>query len=113
MFNEAFWFFYWVNVVEYLTIFLTTLGIASAFGAFVAFGIWIFEEKKEARPYFISVTIFCVLCFFLAMFTPSTKALYAGAGQYIGETTEVDETLIRLKNLIDEKIDEQLKEPKQ
>jgi len=111
MFNEAFWFFYWVGVVGYLTTFFSILGAVSGIVAIFVGSTWVFDREKRAKPWFISLSIVGVLFISLAILTPTTTAMYAGAGQHVAQMTEVDETLLRLKELVDAKIEEQL--PKQ
>ena len=58
------------------------------------------KEKKVGK------LIRKLLKFSLAFFAPSENAMYAGAGQYVAEATELDDTLIGLKDIIDQKIEE-------
>lgn len=110
MFNEAFWFFYWVGVIEYLTAFFTVIAIVSTFTMLITGIAWIIDDEKPAKPWFIGALVVTFLAFTFAMMTPTTTALYAGAGQHVAQTTDVDETLLRLKELVDAKIEEQLPE---
>lgn len=106
MFNEAFWFFYWVSVVTTLSvIFSVTAALGIFFGAFLK-GCYHFDNEESAlKPSNWLLTIGAI-CLIGSIFIPPEEALYAGAGQYVIEATETDETLLRLKDIIDEKIEE-------
>ncbi len=112
MFNEAFWFFYWVGVVGDISaalgaIFVITL-IAAGFWAFIgAMQVDCNDMKPETykKGLKLFVLVACV-CFAIDIVVPNENALYAGAGQYVAESTEIDDTLLKLKDLIDKKIEE-------
>jgi len=108
MFNEAFWFFYWVGVVEYITVFFTAVSCVFGFIGFAGLVGWLADGMRGYKwPSIILLSVACVLVLSV-IFIPTTAALYAGAGQYVGESVEVDETLLRLKELVDAKIEEQM-----
>jgi hypothetical protein len=114
MFNEAFWFFYMVGIVGQLWVaFAVFLGVGGisilvvyAFIDDTLFGDERTEEliklDKWARRWLVTAASIAIAAFF----SPTEEALYAGAGQYVAESAELDETMLRLKKLVDKKIDE-------
>lgn len=113
MFNEAFWFFYAVGLVTSFSAYVflyTVVGILGFLGA----GVFLSEQDYDTRErewpkfaktfkkFFISVFALMLITFFI----PNENALYAGAGQYVAESAEIDETLMKLKDAIDLKIEE-------
>ena len=79
MFNEAFWFFYMVGVVDSLSFFSTFICIVGGVITLVAGGAWFFEEEQYAkRPFQIAWKVFAVAVLF-TIALPSEDALYAGA----------------------------------
>lgn len=106
MFNEAFWFFYLVSIAENVS-FICGVVIIVAMLALSVCAIYIAAEEDWALPLagktFLPILIVASL---IGTFVPSKDALYAGAAQYVGESVEVDQTLLRLKEVIDERIEE-------
>ena len=109
MFNEAFWFFYLVNVAGNIAVICFLIAIVTGVASVVTWAI-VFDGDKELKPLAKVLVIIAVSCVTIATLAPNERALYAGACQYVAETAEVDETLLRLKKLIDQKIDEELEE---
>ena len=106
MFNEAFWFFYWVGVVGALDDALFALIVVVVIGTAFSFPLYYIEDIKQAKKWHTLGPVLAVVLTLAIVFLPSKDALYAGAGQYVAETTEVDDTLLKLKALIDKKIEE-------
>ena len=106
MFNEAFWFFYWVGVVDELKGVATAIAWVTLIGSIISVSIGFVEDNKGAKNLARTGAFAFLVSAGLIVTVPSKEALYAGAAQYVGEATEVDETLIRLKTLLDEKLDE-------
>ena len=107
MFNEAFWFFYWVGLAGSLTEVFIGLAILTGFSSLFIAGMAFIEDAewaKRALPRVVVPIFFGSL--FMAVIIPSETALYAGAGQYVAEAGEIDETIISLKKLLDQKIAE-------
>ena len=110
MFNEAFWFFYAISVVEDLAILFTILSAGSIMGiiaSFIAAGDYTMgkEGTKEALKFAKRFAISAVIFIPLAIAVPSKESFYAGAGQYVAESAELDETLMQLKKAIDKKVE--------
>lgn len=106
MFNEAFWFFYWINVVGNISFFLGAIAILSLLALTLSVGfIFIEEDAKAKKLAKILVAVF-LLCGLGSSLMPPEDAFYAGATQYVAEAVELDDTLVSLKNLVDEKIEE-------
>ena len=115
LFNEAFWFFYMVEKFDALPGFA-----AGAFfvGLFAAVGFGMFTEYEDDRLNAIFVkwikryyTVVAVIAI-CAVLAPPPVAFYAGAGQYVGEAAELDETLLKVKKLVDAKLEEMAPESK-
>ena len=112
MINEAFWFFYIVGLVGSVAPLVAILTLINVC-ALAIMGLMCDnygEPKKRATarfqrlyPRMVGINIFIIL---VAFITPSKTALYAGAGQYVVQTTEIDDTLLQLKNILDTKIAE-------
>lgn len=110
MFNEAFWFFYLVGVVQDLplTLFFVGFGFAAAAALCLGPGYCACPESERlmwAKRGKKCVTVALIL-WFVGMFVPSEDAFYAGGAQYVTEATELDETLLNLKGILDQKIEE-------
>ena len=104
MFNEAFWFFYLVGMVEEFDFTVGFVCLVTLLGS-VFTGLYGFvEDDKKAIKIARRLLIVFLSAASIAILVPSKESLYAGAAQYVGEATEVDETLIRLKGLLDEKL---------
>lgn len=112
MFNEAFWFFYWVGIVGALrtlaSVFIA-VGLVASIISFAFIDIDMYgDERKSAirnlKRWFKRFSIAALSLGAVAFLAPTEEALYAGAGQYVAEGAELDETLLRLKKLIDKKI---------
>lgn len=110
MLNNAFWFFYWVDALAAFTVLSGVITGVSGF-LIVIFGVgaMIESDAKILRFAWRALPVFCVATL-LVIFIPSRTAMYAGAGQYVAEVTEVDDTLLQLKELIDQRIAEELEE---
>ena len=109
LFNEAFWFFYMVEKFDALP------GVAAgAFmvGLFVAVAFCMFTECKDDNLNAVFIkwirrySVFVAVLAICAILAPPPIAFYAGAGQYVGEVAELDETLLKVKKLVDAKLDE-------
>lgn len=118
IFNEAFWFFYLVGIVNGLS---QTLQFAVVLNTLALFGLLIavlntIEYGSGDKDFQIAVkwskraAISLAIIITLLVAIPSKEALYAGAGQYAVEATEVNDTLIRLKKLVDQRIAEETEE---
>jgi len=106
MFNEAFWFFYWVGVVDTLPTFLNVALLLTCIGSVLSFPLYYAEDIKGAKKWnYIGpvMALFFALC---SILTPTEKAMYAGATYYVVEAVELDDTLIQLKSILDDKITE-------
>ncbi len=109
MFNSAFLLMYIVGLVGFLT---PVLACAAGLITMLAAGWYIgFCDAKgddrirgmsSCRTYVLIATLLWIF----AAAIPSTTSLYAGAGQYVVEVAEIDDTLIGLRDLIDAKITE-------
>lgn len=106
MFNEAFWFFYWVGVIDSLNFSIVVILLIAAALTVASFPIYYIDNVKGAKKWHTLGPIICLALFLTATFLPSKDALYAGAGQYVAEAGEVDQTLLNLKDLLDQKIAE-------
>ena len=107
MFNEAFWFFYLVDVVGAIRVPLGVGGyILVGYSAFVAYAGAI--EGYFKRPLFKKSVFRAIIIggamILTASFLPTERALLAGGAQYAVEATNADETLLRLKELLDKKL---------
>jgi len=106
MFNEAFWFFYMVEVVTRIaTISVIIVAAIIIIGGIFSM-VWLCEENDPniIKRFWKICGPILVAAIVIAMFTPPKEALYAGAGQYAIEATETDQTLLKLKELVDQKI---------
>ncbi len=114
MFNEAFWFFYLVSVVEGLVMSAVIVASFSTFGVvaciFYLTDPWDNDAKNKAIQLMKRFIMVVCISTSIAIFTPKPLAFYAGAGQYVGESVELDDTLLNLKKVVDEKVEELLKE---
>jgi len=116
MINEAFWFFYWISMIERLPHIFGASVIAGVlalivYGAAAAevsypLGTKTFKRMGIAYIWYISILVL------LLIVAPSTNALYAGAAQYGIEVTELDDTLLTLKEVVDLKVEELLPDSK-
>lgn len=115
MFNEAFWFFYWVNVVAGISSVFHILAGVTAVGAIMCFGPGYTECREEDEACWLNrgkwLSIGAATLLTLSFLIPPEEAFYAGAGQYVAESAELDETLLKLKEAIDEKIEDLIDEP--
>lgn len=110
MFNSAFLLMYLIGIVGYITPILTAaacLVIVLAGGWYIGFcDESNLEERQQGMGTCRTYVILASILFILAAAVPSKIALYAGAGQYVVEVAEIDDTLIGLRDLIDAKITE-------
>lgn len=107
MINETFWFFYLVELVNRVSIIGGVLMVASAFGIVVALMVYedaYGDDVKTALKWMKRSLVVLILSTIVTVFTPTEKAFYGGTAQYVVEIAEVDDTLLALKELIDEKI---------
>ncbi len=113
MFNEAFWFMYILDLLDAIVSFailgtMVAVIFAFAYGAYID-GI---DDTDEGwKRWWLRVRMAGAAAVFLiiiSLLAPTPRTMYAGAGQYVAETTEIDDTLIGLKTLIDQKIAEEL-----
>lgn len=116
MFNEAFMFFYLISLVTSLScvavVVMVLCGIATVITTIVAGATAESEHEKQAhenaksllRKFFPTA----LLCLAVVVLTPPKEAFYAGAGQYVIEATEIDGTIMQLKEILDQKIAEEL-----
>ncbi len=110
MINEAFWFFYLVAIANSLENLFGIVGIVGIVVALFAVGIghappkesWVDSLTQKLR-WILPVFAVCVL---VSVLMPPKEAFYAGAGQYVVEASETDQTLLNLKGLLDKKIEE-------
>jgi hypothetical protein len=97
----------------YLVDMLTALKIVASLGATlsgigtgVLFVTVFFDDVEAMRKTFFYMLSLFIATLIIAIGTPTRTAMYAGAAQYVVEATEVDDTLLSLKRLIDQKIEE-------
>lgn len=121
MINEAFWFFYLVGLIDKLdNLLLISIITGTLSGLFVVLYFAIEREdcyggkdgeklkaqiataQRIAKIWVIAVLSIALITFFV----PTKESLYAGAGQYVTEATELDQTMLQLKDILDEKIEE-------
>lgn len=113
MVNEAFWFFYLVSLSNTATIFFGVLAALTLFVSLVV-GINLYCDATDAQEEriglrFLKVGVPIGLVFLLiSSAIPPKEAYYAGAGQHVAESTEVDHTLLQLKQVLDKRIAEEL-----
>lgn len=110
MFNEAFWFFYAVDLAHAVATTFKFVAFFALVGAFVAFGLWKIEHFPQCKVPCRGLLIAFILAQLIALAIPSKTALYAGAGQYIAEETEITETLLNMKQVIDQRIEDMIEE---
>ena len=107
MFGEAFWFMYLVGLVGSVASTAVAIAIAGSVVTMLVFVIAAVEESTKllrvAKRRLLPIVLVAAI---IAVFIPQPVALYAGAGQYVVESTELDDTLLNLKKLIDDKIKE-------
>lgn len=111
MFNEAFWVFYLAGISQKLEVtaycFIWLAVIVTVF-----FGMWVVNERPNkdslsaAKKYMVRVWASCGVVVTACFFFPSEDAIYAGATQSVIEYAEVDDTLVLLKEALDEKLEE-------
>ena len=106
MFNEAFWFMYWVSVADSISTIFGIVGAILVIASIFACGCWLCDDDENAKRPTIVFGAIAGLLISISIATPPTAAFYAGAGQYIAESAELDDTLINLKVLLDAKIEE-------
>lgn len=131
MFNEAFMFFWLIKLAGSLPALFLVFGVACA----VVLGFRAtmhYEEAGRIRRYgqkekknreaeveweakglrsVYKAVASVIVASLLAVAIPPESAFYAGAGQYVGTEVELDETLLRLKTVVDARIEELM--PKQ
>lgn len=110
MINEAFWFFYWVDVCGVAKDLFFFGGIGIAVLLCVPLG-FIYEdaheeEKKQVAKFTKKAAAILSCAILIGILIPPKQAFYAGAAQYVGEATEIDQMLLNLKTLLDQKIEE-------
>lgn len=114
-FNEAFWLVYFADVlteVRVMSAILLVLGIVGIFVILIATdtsyksGATKAEYEYLRKKYISRLVAGMLVCFLVGTVTPSRTAIYAGAAQYVVEVTEVDATVMTLKQLLDSKIEE-------
>ena len=110
MFNSAFLLMYLVGIVGFIT---PVLAVAAAIITALAIGWYIAfcdenntNERIRGMATCRNYVLIAAFVWLLAAAVPSKIALYAGAGQYIAEVAELDDTLLGLKDLIDAKVNE-------
>lgn len=111
MFNEAFWLFYMIGLSDMIR--GNAFAIALLLGLIGGIGItfvWTEVCEKTGKRLTWLLGIFCTVLMVAGVFMPSKEALYAGAGQYVAEATELDDTLRSLKTLLDQKIEALIEE---
>ena len=110
MFNEAFWFFYWMDFagsIKGILMFVPGVVLVLAMiGTVLTQDLWDSDEGEKFWGLWKAVGIPLAIIFFVGSFIPSERSFYAGAGQYVAESAEIDDTLLKLKDLIDQKIAE-------
>lgn len=106
MFNEAFWFFYWVEICKGLKFLLFFCGGLGTIISLIV-GAVSYEDDPRISKFLLSRMLpLGVLVILLGVAVPPPSAFYAGAGQYVTEYTELDTTLLKLKEVVDQKIEE-------
>lgn len=110
MFNETFWFFYLVEICDRLggggAVLLVILGIIVSLASLVCYSD---EDINTLAPFYTGLAVLSLGLMFGA-FMPPKEAFYGGATQYVGESIEADKTLLRLKEFVDKKIEDQFNE---
>lgn len=107
MFNEAFWFFYLVDLVGGLTALAIVIAGFAGIVTFVMLLISALEESWDIwNQWRFTLIISFISAILFAILIPSETTLYVGAGQYVVEATEIDDTLLLLKEAIDQRIEE-------
>jgi hypothetical protein len=109
MVNEAFMFFWLVSLVEALVV-ICVLGSFVTLVACLFYATYADEIEDATGASLPSAAkrlgAATVLLWLVAALIPPTESFYAGAGQYVAESAELDETLLQLKDVIDQKIAE-------
>ena len=111
MFNETFWFFYLISVTSSIAVMAVIIFVvAFLIALIVTIGSTLEGDFKSVAPALKRIVLPILICSgLLAIFMPPESAFYGGATQYVAQSTEIDDTLINLKELIDQKIGEQIK----
>ena len=110
MFNEAFWFMYAIGVVGYLKTLCTIVAALCGLVGVISLIMCTEEDDKDKVSRFLRFARIwaatCVAALLIAISIPTATSLYAGAGQYVAQASELDQTLLSLKDLLDQKIEE-------
>lgn len=103
MINEAFWFMYLAQLGGTLV-----MVAVWSLAVLLLTAAWIndyYDLEEHARAFKVGACVVGVLML-VAIAYPSEDAFYAGAGMYVAQETELTDTLLSLKELIDHKIEE-------
>lgn len=113
MFNDVFWFMYLVGLADKMSGESVVVFAFVLIVTFIGYLAVCAESNKEFKEIFSPVKwwvgLFVLYSLLVALF-PEKEALYAGAGWYVAEETEVTDTMLDLKRLIDQRIAEGLEE---
>ena len=89
MFNEAFWFFYLVGLVETIRDVIPVITLLIGIATSLAAGAYFFEDVEKAKKWLTGGPAVMVFLLFVFVFTPTPQALYAGGAQeYIDAVNE-------------------------
>lgn len=107
MFNEVFLFFYAIKLINSISFMAGAVAISAITGYVITAFACALEDDfsyikkllEDTRAYFITAIALLILL-------PSEEAMYAGAGYYVAEQTEVTDTLLMLKEAVDQKLEE-------
>lgn len=114
MFNEVFWFMYVVDMGERLAGlgiigFLLTLVFVTARGIYISDNMYNDDSIVATKNNLNVLKKFSAgwaAIIVVSIFWPTPATFYAGAGYYVAEQTEVTDTVMALKSLLDQKIEE-------
>lgn len=110
MFNEAFLFFWLVGIVEGLQVLFLIGGfvvICCAIPVCLYHDDHDDDDCKAKGPFRTKMTAVAgIIMVFIGALMPPPEAFYAGGVQYVGEAVELDDTVMRLKTILDAKIED-------
>jgi hypothetical protein len=106
MINEAFWLVYLANTFSSLAFALGLLAVVMGAFSAVVVGVYVIEEAEPPPAFLWRVLAAAALAGLVAVALPTKEAFYAGSAQYVVELTEIDESALALKKMLDAKIEE-------
>jgi hypothetical protein len=103
-------FIYLANVSDKLSVFLSLLGcigiVAGPIGVVVSYS----EENETAVRVFKNIVFASLTMLFFSCFVPSSRTLYTIAAAHYGQEAVQSEMAVKVKHLLDLKLDELLAE---